>query len=529
MGVEVGGDFRDLFEDLESFIFEVDGAEADGLELAQDAGDFAGFATQAPLAGEAGADPVGQEADAHMVDDAFGLAMEDGADLEVALEFAKGLFDFEQVFVVALDLRGIGSDDWEVGVEEIPSVVGGLCGDGVLLAFPLEDAGAIDTIGEVFVGFELLEDASGLAGDFLGIGFGALGVGKFGEGGFGFGNAKFPAFPVAVFAPGASGDDMAFAVVLDFNEAVSVGEFKLGFAGKVFEEGFEAGVGEAGDEFEAFVFEGLEVDFAAHAAVKNEDGVWDLKAAAKDFYRASQRCGVGTVASQDGDVERGAVGVGGDGQDDLRSVGTVVAAVPVARERCGSGAFKIDAGEVVEGEADGGFESLSGEFFFQSAPVTSEGVHSGIEVVLVKVFVVGEAAGCGEQRALCGVFEGEFRAGEEESGEDHGFEKRALARSADVGEEEVEVQGFPGVYEDGETAEVQGGVEFDGVGLKGGFARKSGSDEVADFGRELGDIADGAGAGAVGSAKRFADEVGGVGFAVFSRFGGLNKHVLHKY
>ena len=95
MGVEVGGDFCDLFEDLESFVFEVDGAEADRLELAQDAGDFAGFATEPPLAGEAGADPVGQETDAHMVDDAFGLAMEDGADLEVALEFAKGFFDFE--------------------------------------------------------------------------------------------------------------------------------------------------------------------------------------------------------------------------------------------------------------------------------------------------------------------------------------------------------------------------------------------------------------------------------------------------
>ena len=104
-----------------------------------------------------------------------------------------------------------------------------------------------------------------------------------------------------------------------------------------------------------------------------------------------------------------------------------------------------------------------------------------------------------------------------------------MAGSADVGEKEVEVQGFPSIDEDGETAEVQGGVEFDGVGLKGGFAGKSGSDEVADFGRELGDVADGAGAGAVGSAKRFADEMGGVGFAVFSRFGGLNKHVLQKY
>jgi hypothetical protein len=78
------------------------------LELAQDAGDFAGFAALAPLAGEAGADPVGQEADTRMVDDAFGLAVEDGADLEAALEFAKGFFDFEEVFVVALDLGGVG-------------------------------------------------------------------------------------------------------------------------------------------------------------------------------------------------------------------------------------------------------------------------------------------------------------------------------------------------------------------------------------------------------------------------------------
>ena len=68
---------------------------------------------------------------------------------------------------MALDLRGIGLGDSEVGVEDIPSVVGGLGGDGVLFAFPLEDAGVVDAVGEIFVGFELLEGASGLAGDFL--------------------------------------------------------------------------------------------------------------------------------------------------------------------------------------------------------------------------------------------------------------------------------------------------------------------------------------------------------------------------
>jgi hypothetical protein len=127
-------------------------------------GDFAGFATQAPLVGEAGADPVGEESNARMVDETFGLPMEDGADLEVALEFTKGFFDFEKVFVVALDLRGICPCDGEIGVGEIPAVVGG------------------------------------------------LGGGELCEGSLGFGDAEFTAFPGAVSAPWTSADDMALAI-----------------------------------------------------------------------------------------------------------------------------------------------------------------------------------------------------------------------------------------------------------------------------------------------------------------------------
>ena len=78
-------------------------------------------------------------------------------------------------------------------------------------------------------------------------------------------------------------------------------------------------------------------------------------------------------------------------------------------------------------------------FFFQSAPVAGEGIHGGVEVVLIEVFVGWEAAGCGEESALGRVFEGEFGTGEEEPSEDHGLEKSALAWSADVGEEEVEM------------------------------------------------------------------------------------------
>ncbi len=77
----------------------------------------------------------------------------------------------------------------------------------------------------------------------------------------------------------------------------------------------------------------------------------------------------------------------------------------------------------------------------------------------MRVFVGRETAGSGEQRALCSVFGGEFRTREEEASEDHGLEKSALAGSADVDEEEVEMQEFPGIDEDGETAKIEGGVE----------------------------------------------------------------------
>jgi len=91
--------------------------------------------------------------------------------------------------------------------------------------------------------------------------------------------------------------------------------------------------------------------------------------------------------------------------------------------------------------------------------MTAEGVHGGVGIVFVRVFVGREIAGSGEQRALCSVSEGEFRTREEEESEDHGREKSALARSAYVDEDEVQMQGFPVIDEDGETAKIEGGVE----------------------------------------------------------------------
>ena len=49
MGAEFDGNFADVFDDLKSLVFDVDGAEADRLGLAQDAGDSERRATNSGL------------------------------------------------------------------------------------------------------------------------------------------------------------------------------------------------------------------------------------------------------------------------------------------------------------------------------------------------------------------------------------------------------------------------------------------------------------------------------------------------
>ncbi len=159
--------------------------------------------------------------------------MEDGTHFEITLEFTKSLFDFEEVFVVALDTGGVGLLGSQAGVEKIPSVVGTLGGDGIGFAFPEQGAGCVHSVGEVFVGFESLESASNLAGDLLCVGFAAFGSGEFGRFGLGFGDAHFTAFLVALFAPGSSGNDVALALVFDIHKPIGVAEFELIFIGQL--------------------------------------------------------------------------------------------------------------------------------------------------------------------------------------------------------------------------------------------------------------------------------------------------------
>ena len=289
---------------------------------------------------------------------------------------------------------------------------------------------------------------------------------------------------------------------------------------------FQGGVAEPGDELEPALFQRLQVDLAAHAAIEDEDRLADLEAAAQDFDKALQGSGIGPVAAEHGEVKRDAARVGGHRQDDLGPVAAVIAAVAIFAEERGAVALEVNAGEIVEHQADGFFEGLAGQALFQGAPVAGERVHGRVEIIFVKAFLGAQAAGSGEQGAGGVFLESEFGAGEEEAGEDQGLEQGALARSADGGEEAIEAELLPGLDEDGEATEIEALAEGDLFLGDELLAGEGVGDELAHRRGQLGDIADGAGAGALGGAEGFAHQIGEVNFVAAAGFGDLDEHLL---
>ena len=103
-----------------------------------------------------------------------------------------------------------------------------------------------------------------------------------------------------------------------------------------------------------------------------------------------------------------------------------------------------------------------------------------------------------------------------------------MARRTETGEDPVEVKAGPGVVEDGKAAVVESLVELNPLGREESLALEGGGNEIAGRGRQVGNVANGAGAGAVRGAERFANEVGDVIFAVLAGgTGGLHEHGLH--
>jgi len=70
--------------------------------------------------------------------------------------------------------------------------------------------------------------------------------------------------------------------------------------------------------------------------------------------------------------------------------------------------FKIDAREVVEHEAHRRLECILCELFLQAAPVSTEGIEGVVKIIFIKRFVVGQAAGWGQEGTTGAGFEREF-------------------------------------------------------------------------------------------------------------------------
>src|SRR2546429_13263 len=74
---------------------------------------------------------------------------------------------------------------------------------------------------------------------------------------------------------------------------------------------------------------GLQIDLAAHAAIKHEDRLADAETAPQGAQQSLQRGGIAAVAPQDLQMQRQALRVGGYRQQDLRPIRAMVPAMPI--------------------------------------------------------------------------------------------------------------------------------------------------------------------------------------------------------
>ncbi len=285
------------------------------------------------------------------------------------------------------------------------------------------------------MGLEGLQGASGLAGDLLRVGPGTFGGGEFGQRGLGLGDPRRAALLVALLPPRAAGHDVPLSLLHDLDELIGIGQLELLVLRQLAQQLLQGGVAEAGHELEPALFQRLQVELAAHAAVESEHRLADLETPAQDFDEALQGRRIGPVATQHGEVQRHAAGVGRHGQDDLRPVAAVIAAMAVATKARRAFALKVNTRQIIEHEADGLLECLGGQALFQGAPVAAERVHGFIQIVLVETLISRQAAGRCQQSAGGLRPQGQLGTGKKQARENHGLEQGALAGRANAGKE----------------------------------------------------------------------------------------------
>jgi len=106
----------------------------------------------------------------------------------------------------------------------------------------------------------------------------------------------------------STGDYVAFALVGDFEHLSSIRKFELLFLGQFGQEGFHCRVGQAGHKLHLRRAQGIQVEGAAHPAVKYKGRLADAKTPAHRGQQAREGFVVSPVASQDFQMQRDALG-----------------------------------------------------------------------------------------------------------------------------------------------------------------------------------------------------------------------------
>ncbi len=246
------------------------------------------------------------------------------------------------------------------------------------------------------------------------------------------------------------------------------------------------------------------------------------------WRKSLQSLGIVAIASQNRNVQGQALAVSRYCQDDLRTIGPMVPAVPVLSQVLRPLAFEINTGQIIENQTDRLREATLVELLLQTHPVAIELIHRGINIVLIKGLLRVQSTGLRQPGAPGFVSQRQLGAGKEQAAEKGGLEQSTKSRRADVRKEFSQTKACPGFIKHSQTTVVQSLLQLNQVGGKEALPFERADDKLAGVGRQVSDITDGPGARATGSAESFAHQIGNVGLAILpSGFGGLHEHGLH--
>jgi hypothetical protein len=154
-------------------------------------------------------------------------------------------------------------------------------------------------------------------------------------------------------------------------------------------------------------------------------------------------------------------------------------------------------------------------------------IHGRVEIVFIEGFTGLQAAGLSQPGALRFLSQRQLGAGKEQAAVDEGLQEAPLPGRTQAGQELAQPKARPGVVEDRQAAVIQSLMQMHLISRQEVQPFEGCGDEIAGVGRQIGDIADGAGTGTVGGAKGLANQIGDVGFAILAGGGsGLDEHGL---